>query len=279
MLELHCHTTYSDGRLTPTELVNKAVLSGVRALAITDHDTLGGWEEAIAAAESLPIEIVPGVELSTVYNERSLHILGFYPQESLLKEPLSERLAGRKRRAAKMVANLREMGYDLELPELSGNMALGRPHIARAMLEAGYVRSMKEAFARFIGEDKPAYVHYEKFSSQEGIELIKACKGIPVWAHPYLFRGGKVEDVLPELVDAGLMGIEVYHPDCSPSQQQKLLGYCQHYGLLATGGTDYHGEVPGKAKIKNQLNHFQLPLTMLDSLKQASLGIRFDPFQ
>jgi len=169
-----------------------------------------------------------------------------------------------------MVANLGEMGYALELPELEGNMALGRPHIARAMLEAGYVRSMKEAFARFIGEDKPAYVHYEKFSSQEGIELIKACKGIPVWAHPYLFRGGKVEDVLPELVDAGLMGIEVYHPDCSTSQQQRLLEYCQHYGLLATGGTDYHGEVPGKAKSKNQLNHFQLPLTMLASLKQAA---------
>ncbi|MEO0836973.1 MAG: PHP domain-containing protein [Cyanobacteria bacterium J06642_3] len=269
MLELHCHTTYSDGKLTPTELVYKALLCGVQALAITDHDTLGGWDEAIAAAEPLDLEIIPGVELSTVYNGRSLHILGFYPQESLLKEPLQERLEGRKRRAAKMVANLREMGYALELPALEGNMALGRPHIAHAMLKAGYVRSMKEAFARFIGEDKPAYVHYEKFSSQEGIELIKACKGIPVWAHPYLFRGGKVEEVLPELVEAGLMGIEVYHPDCSPSQQQKLLEHCQHYGLLATGGTDYHGEIAGKKKTKNQLNHFQLPLTMLDSLKGA----------
>lgn len=268
MLELHCHTTYSDGTLTPTELVTEASKAGVKALAITDHDTLGGWEEAVAAAASYSMEIVPGVELSTVYNKRSLHILGFYPQKQLLEVPLQERLAGRKRRAVQMVANLAEMGYKLDLPKLEGNMALGRPHIAHEMVKAGYVHSAQEAFARFIGEDKPAYVHYEKFSATEGIELLIACGGIPVWAHPYLFRGGEVEEVLPKLVDAGLMGIEVYHPECSPSQQQQLLEYCQFYGLLATGGTDYHGSASGKVKKQHQLNYFQLPLTILDSIKE-----------
>lgn len=269
MLELHCHTTYSDGKSTPSELVADAERAGVKALAITDHDTLGGWDEAIQAADIHNLEIVPGVELSTVYNGRSLHILGYYPQRALIEQPLAERLAGRKRRASKMVQNLAEMGYPVELPQLEGNMALGRPHIAYAMVKAGYVNSTQEAFGRFIGEDKPAYVHYEKFSSAEGIALIKACKGVPVWAHPYLFRGGKVAEVLPELVNAGLMGIEVYHPDASNTQQRQLLEYCEHYGLIATGGTDYHGSVKLK-KVRTQLNHFQLPLTILDAVKQKA---------
>lgn len=271
MLELHCHTTYSDGRSTPQELVAEAAAAGVKALAITDHDTLGAWEEAIHAASNHNIEIVSGVELSTVYNGRSLHILGYYPQRELLEQPIKERLAGRKRRAAKMVENLKKMGYELDLPQLEGNMAIGRPHIAGAMVKAGYVQSTQEAFARFIGEDKLAYVHYEKFSTADGIKLIKACKGVPVWAHPYLFRGGKVEEVLPQLVDAGLMGIEVYHPNCSNTQQQKLLEYCQQYNLLPTGGTDYHGSIRDKSnKMRTQLNHFQLPLTMLDAIKEKA---------
>ena len=268
MLELHCHTTFSDGILTPQELVALAKDSGVRALAITDHDTLGGWDQAIAAGEVAQIEIIPGVELSTVYNGRSLHILGYYPQRELIEQPLTERLAGRKRRAARMVENLAEMGYPIEIPNLSGNMALGRPHIASAMVKAGHVGSTQEAFTRFIGEDCPAYVHYEKFSTQAGIQLIKDCGGVPVWAHPYLFRGGKVAEVLPELVAAGLVGIEAYHPNFSNRQQQDLLSYCQEYRLLVTGGTDYHGTTTGK-KARTQLNYFQLPLTLLTELKQA----------
>ena len=270
MLELHCHTTFSDGRLTPRELVAKAATAGVKALAITDHDTLGGWNEAQDAAKSYQMEIVPGVELSTVCNGRSLHILGYYPQRELIEQPLQERLVGRKRRAAQMVENLAKMGYKLDLPTLEGNMALGRPHIAHAMVKAGYVDSTQEAFIRFIGEEKPAYVHYEKFSVTEGIALIKACKGVPVWAHPYLFRGGKVAQILPELVDAGLMGLEVYHPDASYNQQRQLLEYCEHYNLLATGGTDYHGSASGYEKKQYQLNYFQLPLSILESIKQVA---------
>lgn len=268
MLELHCHTTFSDGVLTPTELVSLAKERGVKALAITDHDTLGGWDEAVAASKEAEIEIVPGVELSTVYNGRSLHILGYYPRRELIEKPLVERLTGRKRRAARMVEKLAEMGYPLEISRLEGNMAVCRPHIASAMVRAGYVGSTQEAFARFIGEDCPAYVHYEKFSSAEGIELIRECDGVPVWAHPYLFRGGKVAEVLPELVSAGLMGIEVYHPDCSPSRQRQLLEYCQKYNLIATGGTDYHGSLSGR--VRTQLNHFQLPLSILEKLKRAA---------
>ena len=268
MIELHTHTTYSDGILTPQQLVERAANAGVKALAITDHDTLHGWEEAIAAAIPHNLEIVPGVELSTVHNRRSLHILGYYPQKELLAPPLAERLAGRKRRAKQMLDNLAEMGYDLELEGIDGNMALGRPHIASAMVKAGYVNSTEEAFARFLGEERSAYVHYEKFSAQDGISLILACGGVPVWAHPYLFAGGKVEEVLPELVDAGLMGIEVYHPHHAANKVNRLKQLCQQYRLLMTGGTDYHGfDLEHPENERWQLNQFNLPLSLLDPIK------------
>ena len=270
MIELHTHTTYSDGILTPQQLVERAAQNGVKALAITDHDTLHGWNEAISAAKSYNIEIVPGVELSTVHNGRSLHILGYYPQRELLEAPLAERLAGRKRRAKQMVANLEKLGYSLELKGLEGNMALGRPHIASAMVRAGYVNSNHEAFDRFLGEDKPAYVHYEKFSIQEGIGLIRDCGGIPVWAHPYLFRGGKVEEVLPELLEAGLMGLEVFHPHHGNNKVNRLRELCQKHNLIMTGGTDYHGyDLEHPENEKWQLNQLNLPLSLLESLKAA----------
>ncbi len=270
MIELHTHTTYSDGILTPQQLVTRAANAGVKALAITDHDTLYGWDEAIAAAIPYNLEIVPGVELSTVHNGRSLHILGYYPRRELLEAPLIERLAGRKRRGKQMIENLAEMGYPLELAGLDGNMALGRPHIASAMVKAGYVDSSQEAFERFLGEDQPAYVHYEKFSIQEGISLIRDCGGVPVWAHPYLFRGGRVEEILPELIAAGLMGIEVYHPHHGNNKVNRLKELCAEHNLLMTGGTDYHGEdLEHPENERWQLNQLNLPLSLLESLKQA----------
>lgn len=272
MLELHCHTTYSDGLSTPTELVRAAVSSGVRALAITDHDTVSGWHEAFTAAKAYGLEILPGLELSTVHHDRSLHILGFYPDPDKLRAPLSERIEGRKRRAKQIVANLAELGYPVQLPLLGEGMAPGRPNIASALVKAGYVRSSREAFERFLGDDQIAYVHYEKFSSAEGISLLRACGAVPVWAHPYLFRGGEVEAVLGELVAAGLMGLEVYHPSHTPTQQQSLEQLCNQYGLVMTGGSDYHGRSSAKGTDSN-LNSLHLPLSLLQPLKQAAQSL------
>lgn len=271
MLELHCHTTYSDGTLTPAELVAAAQSAGVKALAITDHDTVSGWDEAIAAAPE-GLEIVPGLELSTVLNDRSLHILGFYPERDRLLSPLTERLNGRKRRAQQMLDTLAAMGYPLDLPELGEGMAPGRPHIATAMVKAGYVKSAQEAFDRFLGDSRPAFVQYEKFSAIEGIQLLRDCGAVPVWAHPYLWRGGEVDEVLPELVDAGLLGLEVYHPHHSPTQVAKLERLCQQYDLLKTGGSDYHGPNPQtKRDDYTSLNGLQVPLDLLATLKQAKM--------
>jgi 3',5'-nucleoside bisphosphate phosphatase len=270
MLELHCHTTYSDGTLTPTELVNRAVSVGVRALAITDHDTMSGWDEAIAAAPPT-LEIIPGLELSTVCNDRSLHILGFYPDREKLHAPLMERLAGRKRRAQKIVEKLADLGYPVQLPDLGEGMAPGRPHIATAMVQAGHVQSSREAFDRFLGDHQPAYVRYEKFESIEGVELLRACGAVPVWAHPYLFRGGDVENVLPQLVKAGLMGVEVFHPNHSKTEIDRLKQLCIQYGLLMSGGSDYHGPNPTTRKDESRsLNSLHIPLELLEPIKQAA---------
>ena len=275
MLELHCHTTCSDGTLTPSELVQAAVKAGICALAITDHDTLSGWDEAFASAKPYNLEIIPGVELSTVHNDRSLHILGFYPDADKLSVPLSERIEGRKRRAREMVAKLEALGYPISLPELGEGVAPSRPHLARALVEAGYVKSAEEAFHRFLGDDQPAYVHYEKFSISDGVALLRNSSAVPVWAHPYLFRGGKVEDVLKELVDAGLMGIEVYHPCHTPKERKHLEKLSTQYGLLMTGGSDYHGPSPdSKSPNRTTLNMMHLPLSLLDPIKQAAQSLR-----
>jgi len=274
MLELHCHTTCSDGTLTPTQLVQAAVSAGVRALAITDHDTVSGWDEAIAAAQPHNLEIVPGVELSTVHNNCSLNILGFYPDAQKLISPLSERIEGRKRRAQKMVAKLASLGYPISLPELGEGVSPSRPHIARALVNAGYVRSAEEAFDRLLGDNGPAYVHYEKFSIAEGVALLRSCGAVPVWAHPYLFRGGAIDEVLKELVDVGLMGIEVYHPNHTPKQIKRLEEWCANYGLLMTGGSDYHGPSPdGKASHATTLNMMHLSLSLLEPIKQAAQSL------
>lgn len=274
MLELHCHTTCSDGTLTPTELVQAAVKAGVSALAITDHDTLAGWSEAVTSAQPYNLEIVPGVELSTVHNERSLHILGFYPDANKLSIPLSERLEGRKRRASQIVANLEALGYPISLPALGEGMAPGRPHIAKALVNAGYFKSSREAFDQVLGDDQPAYAHYEKFSIIEGISLLRNCGAVPVWAHPYLFRGGEVEEVLQELMAAGLMGVEVYHPSHTSKERKNLEVLCDQYSLLMTGGSDYHGPSNDGSPNGSSLNMLHLPLSLLDPIKQAAQNLQ-----
>jgi hypothetical protein len=270
MLELHCHTTYSDGLLTPTELVKVAIESGVQALAITDHDTVSGWDEAIAAAPP-ELEIVPGLELSTVHRDRSLHILGFYPNRDRLIPPLTERLEGRKRRAQEMLDKLAALGYPVELPAMGEGMALGRPHIAEAMVKAGYVESTRDAFDRFLGDDKPAFVQYEKFSAIDGIKLLLDCGAVPVWAHPFLFRGAPVKEVLPELVEAGLMGLEVFHPSHTLWQAERLKEMCAQYGLLMSGGSDFHG-IPASSKSdeSRSLNSLHVSIALLEPIKRAT---------
>ncbi len=263
MIELHCHTTCSDGSLTPTQLVKAAATAGVKALAISDHDTMRGWDEAFGAGDRCGVEIIPALELSTMLYGRSLHILGFYPDRDQLDSHLEQRRQSRIRRAHAMVDRLAELGYPVVFP--SSEISPGRPHIAQALVKAGHVRTVQEAFHKFIGDDGPAYIPYDRFSAAEGIQLLRQCCAVPVWAHPYLFRGNSVEVTLRELVDAGLMGIEVYHPDHSKSETKWLLKLAEKYGLVVTGGSDYHG--PNTRNIN--LNMMKLDWSLLENLKEA----------
>ena len=174
-----------------------------------------------------------------------------------------------------MIENLAQLGYPVEMPILSEGMAPGRPHIAAALVKAGYAQSSQEAFERWLTEGKPAYVNYEKFSIVEGVELLRRCGAVPVWAHPYLFRGGGVQEVLKELVEAGLMGVEVYHPSHSPSQTANLEKLCREYGLLMTGGSDYHGPNPEfRETAITQLNMLHLPLNLLTPIQTEAQRLK-----
>jgi 3',5'-nucleoside bisphosphate phosphatase len=275
MLELHCHTTYSDGTLTPTALVEAAIAAGVTALAITDHDSIGGWEEAQAAAAGRGLEIVPGLELSTTENGRSLHLLGFYPDPQTLQPALASLQADRQRRAAAMVEKLRRMGYPIEMPALCAHSAPGRPHIAQALVAAGHANSIEQAFKKWLKDGGLAYVAYEGLSATEGIALLRSAGAVPVWAHPYLFKGATIAQLLPKLVQAGLMGLEVYHPSHSPKQKRQLLQDCETYGLVASGGSDYHGPSPQLAPDHQpQLNCLKVPAALLKPLQAAAANLK-----
>jgi predicted metal-dependent phosphoesterase TrpH len=174
-----------------------------------------------------------------------------------------------------MVERLAELGYPITLPAMEGNRAPGRPHLAAAMVAAGHAKSMDEVFDRWLGDHGPAYVPYADFSAVDGIRLLRRCGAVPVWAHPYLFRGGTVETVLPKLIEAGLMGLEVYYPSHSPSDVRRLEEFCQRYGLIMTGGSDYHGPSPDAARAKSQtrLNQLQLPMALLEPLQRAKASL------
>ncbi len=270
MLELHCHTTCSDGSLTPTELVQAAAAAGVKALAISDHDTMVGWDEAWIAGATNGVEIVPALELSTTFYGQPLHVLGFYPDRDRLAEPLQELHQDRIERAERMVQILAALGYPIKLPE--GIVTPGRPHIAQALVRAGHVPTEQAAFDRLIGDRKPAYVPYKKLTAIDGVQLLRSCGAVPVWAHPILFRGNSIERTLRELVDAGLLGIEVYHPEHDKSDVKMLLNLAKKYALLITGGSDYHG--PNSRGCS--LNMMKLGLELLETLKATHASLLSD---
>ena len=246
--------------------MQRAARAGVKALALTDHDTVLGLVEAEVAALDLGLELVPGLELSTTHQDCSLHVLGFYPDLGRLNLVLEERRQARIRRAQRMVEKLSALGLPIPFPEAA---APGRVHIARALVLAGHVRDEREAFDRYLADHRPAYEPYEKLSAPDGVSLLADCVAVPVWAHPLLFRGGPTETVLAELVAAGLQGIEVYRPEITHSQQERLLKLAQQYGLIVTGGTDFHGTAVGD-RGEVELNTLHLPLTLLDQLKGRS---------
>jgi predicted metal-dependent phosphoesterase TrpH len=242
-VDLHTHTTCSDGQLTPAELVAKADAAGLGCLAITDHDTVDAWPDALKAAAEYDLELVPGVELTSFLDGKTVHLLGYFfaPDNPSLIEFLKQDRDRRRRRAAAIVDKLNGMdipiSFEAVLEQADGG-SICRPHIARALLAEGYISSYHEAFVRYIGDDGPAYVDVRGASPAEAIRIIRQAGGITSVAHP----GQHVtEDMLDQLIDAGIDGIEVFHPAHDTLMTEQYRRIARERDLLVTGGSDYHG--------------------------------------
>lgn len=244
-VDLHCHTNVSDGTLTPTQLVELAARKGLAAIAITDHDVLGALPEAKLAGDRLGVEIVPGVELSTTHGGiADLHLLGYFvdPDEPRLATRLATFRAVRAARKGRIIDKLRELGVDVREDELPDAESIGRPHIARLLVEKGIVKSIQEAFDVYLAEGKPANVPKARIEAAEAIALVHGAGGVAVLAHPGLVKDGLGLRAASELVAAGLDGIEVEHSKHDSDTRRRLRELCQKHGLVETGGSDFHGE-------------------------------------
>jgi predicted metal-dependent phosphoesterase TrpH len=263
--DLHTHTTASDGALTPAELVRLALERGLEVLAVTDHDTVAGVAPAIEAAAGTGLRVLPGVELSALYSGGGLHLLGygFDPAAGGLDVRLRALTMGREERARAILHLLAELGVPLSWDRVAAlaRGAVGRPHIARALVMAGYARDVSDAFTRFIGEGRPAYLPSGRLSVAEAISLVREAGGEVALAHPLLpARPLDLDRLLPELRDAGLTGIEVYHSDHDAAATARLRRLADSQGLWWTGGSDFHGP----SKPDAQLGAVPVPPEVLD---------------
>jgi len=243
-IDLHLHTTASDGLLSPAQLVKLASDIKMDIIAVTDHDTVNGVIPALEAARTLnSLAVIPGVEINTDVPKAEVHMLGYFiDYENVeLQENLSDLRSSRETRARQMIAKLDKLGIKIQysrLVELADGGAIGRPHIAHALREAGYVSSFEEAFEKYIGRNGPAYVEHKKMTPLDVVKLITRSKGVPILAHPDNIPN--LENLLKELVPAGLKGMEIYYGDYGEEAIQRLLLIAKRYGLIATGGSDYH---------------------------------------
>jgi len=244
-IDLHIHSTASDGRFAPADIVRKSAAAGLNVIAIADHDTVDGIAPALEAAVAFPeLKVIPGVEISTDFPGGEVHILGYFIDytDRELRSTLEKMRNSRWERARGMVAKLNNMGVQIQwqrVQEIAAGGALGRPHIAQAMLEKGYIRSIKEAFDKYIGHGGPAYVEREKITPVAAVELVLRTGGLPVLAHPLTISDP--ETLIIELKSAGLVGIEACYKDYSPAEISRLVNLAEKYGMIITGGSDYHG--------------------------------------
>lgn len=270
-VDLHLHTTFSDGALTPLQVVNIAHELNLKAIAITDHDTIDGIPEALQASSNHPdLEVIPGIELSTFLNNEEVHILGYYIdyKNPNLTKTLAHLQEEREERVIKIVNKLNELGINIsyrEVRERSLGKSIGRPHIATVLTEKGYTRSVSDAFSKYLVPGQPAYIPRQKISPPFAIDLIKQSHGIPVLAHPGLLTD---QDIIFDLIKHGIMGIEVYHTDHSEDQTSYFEKLATNYNLLITGGSDCHGRDP------LLIGTLPIPEKLIFSLKESRKKLR-----
>ena len=250
-VDLHSHTTASDGALAPRELVRTAVRHGVRVLAVTDHDSTDGLAEAMAeAAQHPPLTIVPGLEINCDVDGGEVHVLGYYVEHEApwFQDFLREQRGERRARIYRLAERLAELGMPIDPAEvfaIVGEGSAGRPHVAQVMVQRGYVKSVREAFDRYLHSSGPAAVPRRRLTPVEAIAVIRRARGVPVLAHPGVTG---LDALIPGLVAAGLMGIEAYYNEHSALQTAGYLEMCRAHDLVATGGSDFHGPHTGRHK-------------------------------
>ncbi|MDI6815305.1 MAG: PHP domain-containing protein [Dehalococcoidales bacterium] len=244
-VDLHIHSTASDGRFSPEAIVHKSAERGLTIIAIADHDSVDGIVPALVAAKAFPqLRVIPCVEISTDVPHGEVHVLGYFIDYTSheLKAALMRLRNSRRERAQGMIAKLRNLGIHIDwhrVQEIAGSGSIGRPHIAQAMLEKGYITSFKEAFTKYLNQGGPAYVKWEKMTPVEAVELILRANGLPVLAHPLTINDPEM--MIVELKAAGLIGIEAYYDGYSGNEISRLVSLASRHNLIATGGSDYHG--------------------------------------
>lgn len=277
-IDLHVHSTASDGTLTPSEVVDHAVEVGLSAFALTDHDTLRGVAEAKDRAawhkaNGHPIEVYPGVEISATYKNKDIHILGLLVDETdeILERILNTFLENRNRRNDKIIEKFAEYGITLTMEDLTEDApdsVITRAHFARALMKKGIVSDLQEAFEKYVGDDGPCYVAREYMSPEQAIASIKKAGGVPVLAHPLLYN--LPHDELYALVDrlkkAGLKGIEVYYSNNRGQDEVNVKALANHFGLVATGGSDFHGAVKPHIELGSGRGNLKIPYSVLENV-------------
>ena len=281
MVDLHSHTDRSDGKLTPEQLIDLAVRSGLQALAITDHDTLDGYDAVRMAAVNAHLDLVCGVELNTRFRGRPIHVLGYFldgPPGETFRRYLTDIQQNRRERNQRLVRRLRDLGLEMRLEEAEqvGRGQTGRPHFAQVLVKRGYVSSTREAFDRYLDEKAPAFVERHDPSLDDLLGWIHDAGGLSSWAHPARFfrdSGLDVTACFQEMQAKGLNAIEVYHSDHKLHETDRFRAAAAALHLGITGGTDFHGDPESDTR----LNGLALPLGLLEDLRHLSAALQTGP--
>lgn len=271
------HSTASDGSLSPSEIIETAKNIGLRAISITDHDTIDGSAEALRSPQAFPLEILSGIEISADYSPGTMHILGYMmrPDDPSLKQALKDIQQGRAERNLKIIERLQQFGLNIdykEVSEVSGGGQIGRPHIAQVLVRKGAAQNIDEAFARLLKKGGPAYVPRYRLPPAEAMQLILRAGGVPVLAHPFTLHTeneAELEGVLVNLKQAGLKGVEVYYPDHGLEKTAKYERLARRHGLLMTGGTDFHGAAKPGVHLGVGRGDMRIPYRLIEEIKKS----------
>jgi predicted metal-dependent phosphoesterase TrpH len=282
MIDLHTHTDRSDGTFTPEELVHEALRVGLSAIAITDHDTFAGYDDAVPFAEKAGLEVICGIEVSTRYQGSSVHLLGYFPitlPSTDIRQWLNFLQENRRDRNTRLIEKLRSVGVEITLEEVEkkGRTLTARPHFARVLVEKGYATDIQQAFDLFLDESAKAFVQRHEVPIEEALERILASGGVPSLAHPIRVaknNWSKIANAVEDLAGYGLRAVEVYHSDHSPENVSYYKTLADRFGLGITGGSDFHGGNKPLIQLGTGLrNNLNIPNTLLDNLKSVAKSL------